>query len=57
MKHEMKNSKNPGIIEFIPITLPEHKEGIRKGENGKLTIIGWRKTNVSSTITDFKLDS
>lgn len=40
MEHKMKNSKNPGIIKFIPITLPEHKEGIRKGENGNLTITG-----------------
>lgn len=40
MKHEIKNLKNPGIIEFIPITLTEHKEGIRKGKNGNLTITG-----------------
>lgn len=40
MEHRMKNSKNPGIIEFIPIALSEHQEGIRRRQNGNLTITG-----------------
>jgi len=38
MKHELKNSKNPGIILFTPAAASEHKGEIRKGNNGKLTI-------------------
>ncbi|XP_003247139.1 unconventional myosin IC [Acyrthosiphon pisum] len=38
MKHDMKNSKNPGFIEFIPVAISERKGEIRKGKNGNLTI-------------------
>ncbi|XP_027849458.2 unconventional myosin IC [Aphis gossypii] len=40
MKHDMKNSKNPGFIEFIPVAVSERKGEIRKGNNGNLTITG-----------------
>jgi len=40
MKHDMKNSKNPGIIEFIPVSISNQKGKIRKGKNGNLTITG-----------------
>lgn len=38
MTHDMKNSKNPGFIEFIPVAISERKGEIRKGNNGNLTI-------------------
>lgn len=38
MKHDMKNSKNPGFIEFVPVAVSERKGEIRKGKNGNLTI-------------------
>ncbi|KAL5243514.1 hypothetical protein ACI65C_010924 [Semiaphis heraclei] len=38
MKHDMKNSKSPGFIEFIPVEISERKGEIRKGNSGNLTI-------------------
>ncbi|XP_025411842.1 myosin-IB [Sipha flava] len=40
MKHNIKNLKNPGYIEFIPVNVTERKGEIRKGSSGNLTITG-----------------
>ncbi|VVC31610.1 P-loop containing nucleoside triphosphate hydrolase,Myosin head, motor domain,IQ motif, EF-hand [Cinara cedri] len=40
MKHDIRNSKNPGFIEFIPVAVSERKGEIRKGNNKNLTITG-----------------
>lgn len=38
MKHDVKNSKNAGFIEFIPVAISERKGVIRKSNNGNLAI-------------------
>lgn len=40
MKHDIRNSKTPGIIEFIPVSVLKQKGDIYKGKNGNLMITG-----------------
>jgi len=40
MTHELRNSKYPGIIEFVPVAISKQKGEVRKGKNGNLTITG-----------------
>lgn len=55
MKHDMKNSKNPRFIEFVPVAVTEHKGEIRKGNKGNLTISSWTLTNAFLTDPVFKI--